>query len=77
VKQVETLLKGLGLDLQQRCLAIQRVLESKRTGCEIQGYVKGTYDKTDQIRREIEALLSDPDLGNAKLLSNQFLHSAA
>jgi len=72
VKQVETLLKGLGLDLQQRCLAIQRVLESKRTGCEIQGYVKETYDKTAQIRQEIEALLSDPDLGNAKLLSNQF-----
>jgi hypothetical protein len=63
---------GLGLDLQQRCLVIQGVLESKRAGCEIQDYVKGIYDKTEQIRQEIEALLSDPDLGNTKLLSNQF-----
>ena len=72
MKQVETLLKGLGFDLQQRCLAIQRILESRRPSYEIQDYVKEIYDKTDQIRQEIEVLLSDPDLGNAKLLSNQF-----
>lgn len=69
---METLLKGLGLDLQARCFAIQRILESTKAGSEIQDYVKEIYDKTDQIRQEIEALLSDPDLGNAKLLSNQF-----
>lgn len=72
MKQVETLLKGLGFDLQQRCLAIQRVLESRKSGYEIQDYVKEIYDKTGRIRQEIEALLSDPDLGNARLLSNQF-----
>jgi hypothetical protein len=72
VKQVESLLKGLGLDLQQRCLAIQGVLGSKRSGCEIQDYVKEIYNKTEQIQQEIEALLSDPDLGNIKLLPNQF-----
>ncbi len=69
---METLLKGLGFDLEQRCLAFQRVLESKRSDWGIQDYVKEIYDKADQIRQEIEALLSDPDLGNAKLLPNQF-----
>lgn len=69
---METLLNGLGVDLKQRCNAIQKVLESKRSDCEIQGYVKQVYDNTDQIRQEIDALLGDPDLGNAKLLSNQF-----
>jgi hypothetical protein len=72
VKQVETLLKGLGFDLQQRCLAIRRVLESKGFSYEIKDYVKEIYDKTDQIQQEIEVLLNDPDLGNTKLLSNQF-----
>lgn len=69
---METLLKGLGLDLQARCLAIQRILESTKAGSEIQDYVNEIYDKTDQIRQEIDTLLSDPDLGNARLLSNQF-----
>jgi hypothetical protein len=69
---VETLLKGLGLDLQARCFAIQRVLESTKADSEIQDYVNEICDKTDQIRQEIETLLSDPDLGNARLLSNQF-----
>lgn len=69
---METLLKGLGLDLQARCFAIQRILEGTKVDSEIQDYVNEIRDKTGQIRQEIDALLSDPDLGNARLLSNQF-----
>ena len=69
---MESLLRGLGLDLQARCFAIQRILESTKAESEIQDYVNEIYDKTDQIRQEIDTLLSDPDLGNARLLSNQF-----
>ena len=72
MKQVETLLKGLGFELKERCLAIQGVLDSKKSGSEIQDYINEIYHKADQIRQEIEALLGDPDLGNAKLISNQF-----
>lgn len=72
VKEVETLLKGLGGDLKERCLAIQRVLGSKKLDSEIQDYVKEIYARTGDIQQEIEALLSDPDFGNVKLLSNQF-----
>lgn len=72
MKEVETLLKGLGFDLKERCLAIQRVLESKKLDSEIQDYVKEIYARTGEIHQEINALLSDPDLGNVKLLSNQF-----
>lgn len=72
MKEVETLLKGLGFDLKERCLAIQRVLESKKLDSEIQDYVKEIYATTGEIQQEIDALLSDPDLGNVKLLSNQF-----
>ena len=69
---METLLKGLGVELKERCLAIQRVLESKKSGSEIQDYINEIRNKTDQIRQEIEALLGDPDLGNTRLISNQF-----
>lgn len=69
---METLLKGLGLDLQARCFTIQGILEGTKADSEIQDYVNEIYDKTDHIRQEIDALLSDPDLGNARLLSNQF-----
>lgn len=45
---------------------------SFKTCSEIQDYINEIYHKADQIRQEIEALLGDPDLGNAKLISNQF-----
>ena len=69
---MEILLKGLGFDLKERCIAIQKILESKEVDSEIQDYVNEIYDKTCQILQEIDTLLSDPDLGNARLLSNQF-----
>lgn len=72
MKHVEALLKGLGFDLQQRCLAIQRVLENRTFSYEIQEYVKEVCGKIDHVQQEIEVLLRDPALGNTKLLPNQF-----
>jgi len=53
-------------------LAIQRILEAKQSDSEIRDYVDEIHTGANQILREIESLLADPDLGNARLLPNQF-----
>lgn len=69
---METLLTGLLMELKERCLAIQRILEARKSNSQIRDYIEEIYAGADQILTEIEALLRDPDLGNARLLPNQF-----
>jgi len=64
------LLPGFVGDLHKRCRSIQQMLESPVTYPELSGYVAAIYAEAERVRRGIQRLAEDPDLGTPEVASD-------
>ena len=67
---MEQFLRGLLCDLERRCTVVRERLAAAVTNRETADHALNAYQIVEGIRREIAALLADPSLGEAHLLSN-------